>query len=190
VVSSSTEAPPWQFSSMCSREPMARTTDGPSPAPTNVCLVPGGRCTKSHCRSCRSCPSMMNSGSPARTRKFSWSCSPWYRRTAHRVTGAPGHSRLGEVRFAFLVLPAGEGRLSPRPAGGAIGPPGVDHEPSRRDVGEPCAGAFGPGLGTIRRTMIGGLTLPARLPASCRWPQNEAALPPRRTRAALAHRGA
>ena len=48
---------------------------GPVPAPTIVCLALGGQCTKSHCRSGRSSPSMIRSASPATTRKSSWSAS-------------------------------------------------------------------------------------------------------------------
>src|SRR4051812_8692840 len=43
-----------------------------------VCLVPGGQCTKSHCLSGRSSPSMISTPSPAMTRKSSWSASQWY----------------------------------------------------------------------------------------------------------------
>src|SRR5205814_2129436 len=45
--------------------------------PTIVCSVYGGQCTKSHCRSGRSCPSTISVAVPERTRKSSWSLSQW-----------------------------------------------------------------------------------------------------------------
>ncbi len=48
---------------------------GPSPAPTIMCAVPGGQCTKSQARSGRSAPSTIRTASPATTRKSSWSTS-------------------------------------------------------------------------------------------------------------------
>ena len=57
--------------------PTSRSTQGPSPAPTNTCSVPGGQCTKSHVRSGRSCSSTSRRHSPESTRKSSCSSSRW-----------------------------------------------------------------------------------------------------------------
>jgi hypothetical protein len=67
-----------------SRAPTASTRHGELPAPT-MWFVPGGQCTKSHCRSVRSSPSMMRTGSPDNTRKSFWSASQWY-----MAIGSPG----------------------------------------------------------------------------------------------------
>src|SRR3954469_14093024 len=56
-----------------------KITHGPSPAPTRMCSVSGGQCTKSHAFSGRSSPSINSKHSPASTRKFSWLASRWYR---------------------------------------------------------------------------------------------------------------
>ena len=53
AVSSTTYPPPWQSWSTCRRAPTA-TSRQPWPAPTIMCFVPGGQCTKSHCCRVRS----------------------------------------------------------------------------------------------------------------------------------------
>ena len=70
----------------------AASADGEHDARRAACaddhVARGGRqCTKSHCRSGRSSPSMISSASPARTRKSSWSTSQWY-----MDIGSPGSS--------------------------------------------------------------------------------------------------
>ncbi len=57
----------------------------PSPAPTKMCSVHGGQCTKSHAFSARSWPSTISRHSPERTRKSSCASSPWY-----MPLGSPG----------------------------------------------------------------------------------------------------
>jgi hypothetical protein len=58
-----------------SRELIATTAQGPSPAPTIRWFVPAGPWTKSHWRNGRSWPSTIRSASPESTRKSSCSVS-------------------------------------------------------------------------------------------------------------------
>ena len=57
--------------------PSISTTQGPSPAPTNTWLTPGGQCTKSQALRLRSSPLARRMHSPDSTRKSSCALSRW-----------------------------------------------------------------------------------------------------------------
>src|SRR4029453_16454774 len=86
-----------------SRDPTARTTHGPSPAPTMTWLVPAGQWRKSHCRSGRSAPSTTATAAPERTRESSWFGSPGS--STVRTTPSCGNTGLAPSRRGHRPSP-------------------------------------------------------------------------------------
>src|SRR5215207_6035266 len=114
---------------------MARTAQGTSPAPTMMCLVSAGQCTKSHCRSGRSSPSTTSSASPESTRNSSWSASQWY-----MPMGSPGASTKRLTPTCGNSVSPSKSRRAPGPsacssrASGTINAPSGIRTSVRRDA--------------------------------------------------------
>ena len=109
----------------CSRAPTPSTTQGPSPAPTIMWLVPAGQWTKSLWPQRPLLALDDEQRLAARTRKSSWSASQWY-----IPIGSPGpRTKRAIPTWGNSVSPS-NGSECPRPAMAPARLARVEHEPA------------------------------------------------------------